>query len=132
MDQDRREKFESILLDARKEAHADLHRFEKEEAQPQSVSGGNTARFTGGADAASDVQEEEADFIQISRLSDRVEEIDEALRMLADDPDDFGSCRRCGETIAEKRLELVPWASHCASCAEELEKEAAGSPTSTV
>src|SRR2546429_5349505 len=28
----------------------------------------------------------------------------------------FGSCERCGETIAEKRLDAVPFARYCINC----------------
>jgi RNA polymerase-binding transcription factor DksA len=29
----------------------------------------------------------------------------------------YGLCVRCGEPIAEARLDLVPWTPHCRSCA---------------
>ena len=128
MDEERRQRYEDLLLEAREQADRDLHRIEEEESEPQSVSAGDTPRFTGGADAASDVQEEETDFIQISRLSDRVDEIDEALRILRDDPEEYETCRRCGETIHARRLEMVPWTRLCADCAEEVEEQEAGSP----
>ena len=41
----------------------------------------------------------------------------------------FGSCERCGEPIAEKRLDAVPFARHCINCqrlAEEEERMATG------
>lgn len=41
----------------------------------------------------------------------------------------YGSCERCGETIAEKRLEALPFARHCITCqrlVEEEERTAAG------
>jgi DnaK suppressor protein len=42
--------------------------------------------------------------------------IDRALRKLRDQPDEFGVCEDCGEDIADKRLEVMPWASLCAEC----------------
>jgi DnaK suppressor protein len=42
--------------------------------------------------------------------------IDQALRKLRDEPDEFGLCEDCGEEIAEKRLQLLPWAALCAEC----------------
>lgn len=35
----------------------------------------------------------------------------------------FGICLRCEETIHEKRLKAVPWASHCVACQEILDRE---------
>jgi DnaK suppressor protein len=43
-------------------------------------------------------------------------EIDRALRKLRDDPADYGLCEDCGDEIADKRLELVPFARFCAEC----------------
>jgi DnaK suppressor protein len=36
----------------------------------------------------------------------------------------FGSCERCGEPIAEKRLEAVPFARNCIDCQRLIEQEA--------
>src|SRR2546422_9274061 len=35
----------------------------------------------------------------------------------------FGSCERCNEPIAEKRLEALPLALHCHSCQRVIEEE---------
>jgi DnaK suppressor protein len=45
------------------------------------------------------------------------------------DDGSFGSCERCGEDIAEKRLEALPFARYCITCqrlAEEEERTTAG------
>ena len=34
---------------------------------------------------------------------------------------DYGDCDRCGAFIGAKRLEAVPWATHCRACAELAE-----------
>jgi DnaK suppressor protein len=34
----------------------------------------------------------------------------------------FGQCLECGAEINRKRLEAVPWASHCIVCQEKKEK----------
>ena len=50
-----------------------------------------------------------------------------ALRKI--DDGSFGNCERCGETIADKRLEALPFARHCVACqrlVEEEERAAAG------
>jgi RNA polymerase-binding transcription factor len=45
------------------------------------------------------------------------------------DDGSFGSCERCGEPIAEKRLDAVPFTRYCINCqrlAEEEERMATG------
>ena len=39
------------------------------------------------------------------------------------DDGSFGSCERCGEEIAEKRLEALPFARHCINCQRVVEEE---------
>src|SRR5436190_24125079 len=38
------------------------------------------------------------------------------------DDGNFGSCERCGETIAEKRLEALPFARYCIDCQRVVEE----------
>jgi DnaK suppressor protein len=35
----------------------------------------------------------------------------------------FGDCERCGEPIAEKRLEALPFARYCIGCQRAVEEE---------
>ncbi|MBI4241605.1 MAG: TraR/DksA family transcriptional regulator [Candidatus Rokubacteria bacterium] len=35
----------------------------------------------------------------------------------------FGTCERCGEPIAEKRLEALPFARYCIGCQRAVEEE---------
>lgn len=49
-----------------------------------------------------------------------LERIEVALRQIAHSPDDFGECDACGEAIALKRLEVVPWARRCVRCEDRL------------
>lgn len=56
-----------------------------------------------------------------------LKEVASALQKL--DEGSFGACERCGETIAEKRLEALPFARYCIDCqraVEEEERTAAG------
>jgi DnaK suppressor protein len=39
------------------------------------------------------------------------------------DEGDFGQCVSCGNIIESKRLQAVPWASHCLICQERLESQ---------
>ena len=39
------------------------------------------------------------------------------------DDGSFGSCERCGEPIADKRLDALPFARHCITCQRLIEEE---------
>lgn len=47
-----------------------------------------------------------------------LERIDQALRRIERDPEEFGECLECGEPIPRGRLELMPWALCCVRCQE--------------
>ena len=39
------------------------------------------------------------------------------------DDGSFGTCERCGEAIADKRLDALPFAKHCIDCQRIVEEE---------
>ncbi len=47
--------------------------------------------------------------------------VESALLRITDG--DFGQCASCGDVIESKRLEAVPWASHCLVCQERIETQ---------
>lgn len=118
--------YERILLATRDQLLHDLNQAEAEEEEPQFFSGGSAIRWADGAEIASDVQEQESDFVQVNRLSRRLELVHEGLRLLRDDPEVFAACNHCGGEIAEKRLRLVPWSRLCAGCARGEAGDAEG------
>lgn len=75
------------------------------------------------ADEGTQTMEQEKDFLLASQEGRQLLEIDEALRTLYKDPDQFGKCERCGSEISMKRLEMVPWARLCIDCKTALEAE---------
>lgn len=42
--------------------------------------------------------------------------IENALKKLREQPDDFGLCEDCGDDVAEPRLEAMPYAELCVDC----------------
>jgi DnaK suppressor protein len=50
-----------------------------------------------------------------------LKEVSAALSKL--DEGNFGDCERCGEAIAEKRLEALPFARYCIDCQRAVEEE---------
>jgi DnaK suppressor protein len=58
--------------------------------------------------------------------AEQLARLDAALRRLAAAPEDFGLCQACEEPIAGKRLELMPWATHCPACQARTEPRLGG------
>ena len=57
---------------------------------------------------------------QIKDLGKRVVEIDAALKKVS--RGQYGKCERCGETIPQARLQLIPEAANCLDCEKRLRK----------
>lgn len=49
-----------------------------------------------------------------------LQQVDQALHRL--NRGKYGTCVECGDELNRKRLEAVPWASHCLKCQEKIEK----------
>ena len=73
-----------------------------------------------------EVAQTEQSGADLSRLSEA--ERHELLRIEAAlariDEGRWGTCAECGEAIAPRRLEVLPWAVRCAGCAEAAERGA--------
>jgi RNA polymerase-binding transcription factor DksA len=65
------------------------------------------------ADHGTDSYDQEMDTVLAERASRELEEIDDALHRLYEEPDRFGICENTGEPIPLERLELVPWTRTC-------------------
>ena len=72
------------------------------------------------ADKASNAYTKE--FLYSLSNTDRevLQKVDEALMRI--DRGEFGTCAECGKELNRKRLAAVPWASHCVTCQEKIEK----------
>lgn len=115
---------ERRLLEEREQTLETLRQAEAEQAEGRRESSGALSRVPSHlADAASDTQEEEQDLASITRDSEKLTLIDEALRLLHEDPEAYATCERCGQRIEPERLDLVPWTRLCASCARAQEAE---------
>lgn len=110
---------ETRLLEEREQTLESIRQAEEEEHEGQRESAGEIVRVpSGAADAGSDTQEAEKDWANIHRESLQLAQIDDALRLLREDPDAYGVCDVCGAPIEIARLELVPWTGRCARCVE--------------
>lgn len=77
------------------------------------------------ADYATDHQEHEKDFLFATMEGRRLYALDESLRLLYKQPDQFGLCQVCGRPIAFERLDVIPETRLCAQHARERD-DAAG------
>jgi RNA polymerase-binding protein DksA len=62
----------------------------------------------------------EIDYTLGENSSQVMTEIDAALARI--DRGAYGTCTRCGDTIAAERLEAYPWAALCIGCKRETEQ----------
>ena len=73
------------------------------------------------ADQGTDAMEREKAFLFASKEGRFLYHIDQALRRLYQNPDEFGQCAECGEEIAFERLDALPHARLCIGCKEQEE-----------
>jgi DnaK suppressor protein len=120
--EDERRRIETRLQEERELALEALKEFDRTTSQPLGEQAGELSvyRFHM-ADLGSEAMEREKQFLLASNEGERLYRIDEALRRLYREPESFGRCERCGKPIGLERLELIPYAEHCAACQTELE-----------
>jgi len=71
-------------------------------------------------DQATDSQAREVVYALSSAEGNMIRLIDGALERL--DEGEYGVCVACGEPIQKRRLQAVPWATHCVPCKELQEQ----------
>jgi RNA polymerase-binding transcription factor len=72
------------------------------------------------ADKASSAYTKEFLYSLSNTDREALQRVDEALQRIANGT--YGVCAECGQELNRKRLEAVPWASHCIACQEKIEK----------
>jgi DnaK suppressor protein len=73
------------------------------------------------ADIGTDVFEAEQ-VIALERTEEELlEQVERALARM--DAGTYGACERCGQPIAEERLEALPYATLCVNCQAVVERE---------
>jgi RNA polymerase-binding protein DksA len=68
------------------------------------------------ADQGTDAMEREKQFLFASKEGRYLWHVNEALRRLYKDPDNFGKCHECGEDVGFDRLDALPHARLCINC----------------
>lgn len=125
LDEETRAEMEERLLEERDRTREDLNTALEEESQPPRESSGALSDLPSHpADAASEVAEADADMRVAERSTEHIAVVDDALHRLREQPETYGVCEICGETIAMERLRLLPWTRRCAEHAPEGGEEA--------
>jgi RNA polymerase-binding transcription factor DksA len=68
------------------------------------------------ADQGTDAMEREKQFLFASKEGRYLWHVNEALRRLYKDPENFGKCHECGEDVGFDRLDALPHARLCIKC----------------
>jgi RNA polymerase-binding transcription factor DksA len=102
------------LLEERARVLSVLRRFDEDSATSLSAASGDLSDYPFHvADHGTDSYDQEMDIVQAERASRELEEINEALHRLHEQPDRFGICENTGDPIPLQRLEIIPWARTC-------------------
>lgn len=105
---------EERLLEERARVLGVLRRFDEDSATSVTDASGDLSDYPFHvADHGTDSYDQEMDTVQAERASRELEEINEALRRLYEEPDRFGICENTGDQIPLERLEIIPWARTC-------------------
>jgi RNA polymerase-binding transcription factor DksA len=114
LNQEQRHRIEQRLHEERQRVLAVMRRFDQDRDSTLTAAAGDLSDYPFHiADHGTDSYDQEMDTVMAERASRELEEIDEALRRLFEQPERFGICENTGEPIPLERLELVPWARTC-------------------
>jgi DnaK suppressor protein len=109
-----RHRIEKRLLEERARVLSILRRFDDDSATTVTAASGDLSDYPFHvADHGTDSYDQEMDTIQAERASRELEEINDALRRLYEEPDRFGVCENTGDPIPMERLEIIPWTRTC-------------------
>ena len=99
--------FERLLLDERERTVGDLGRLRASAVQ---LALENRSAGVEPTDSVGDARNDDAIAV---REVEALKEVDEALRILYEEPQHYGVCVACGRPIALGRLEFVPATRYC-------------------
>jgi DnaK suppressor protein len=114
--------FEGRLLEERGRVVKELGNYSDTFNISQQDSGGEVSMYSFHmADQGTDAMEREKAFLFASQEGRFLWHIDQALRRLYRDPQNFGKCHNCGNEIAFDRLDALPHARYCIECKQREE-----------
>lgn len=122
MNAEQRKHIEKRLLEARSRATRELGQYDEEFTSSLQGADSDLAAYSFHmADQGTDAMEREKAFLFASKEGRLLYHIDEALRRLYRNPEQFGRCEHCGDEISFERLDALPHARLCIRCKEKEE-----------
>ena len=121
MTEDRLERYREQLLDLGRRLRDHLTSLSQQALRPAGgeASGNQSNTPFHLADLAGDQFEHEMALGMLENKAESLEEIGAAVRRI--DEGTYGLCEECGQPIASKRLDVLPYTRYCISCAEEVQ-----------
>jgi DnaK suppressor protein len=111
------ERFRSSLLGLRTRLTGDVSHLHDEAIKARG--GANQPARADVADVGADSYEYEFTLSLIENQEQTITEIDEALERIRKGK--YGRCEECGDAIPRPRLQALPYARHCVTCARKLQ-----------
>jgi DnaK suppressor protein len=126
MDRSQLEHIENRLLRERDRALRSLGRFQEISKLSRDSSDADLSSYSFHmADQGTDAMEREKAFLFASKEGRYLYRVEDALRRLYKDPENFGVCQSCKTAIPFERLDALPHARYCLNCKLREEEEAA-------
>jgi DnaK suppressor protein len=126
MDPTQLEHIENRLLRERDRALRSLGRFQEMSKLSRDAADADLSSYSFHmADQGTDAMEREKAFLFASKEGRYLYRVEDALRRLYKDPDNFGVCQSCKASIPFDRLDALPHARYCLNCKQREEEAAA-------
>jgi len=119
MDDKKVERFREQLLELRQRIQGEIEHIDQARVQLVRRPGDNSDAPIHNAD--SDAEGLDVDLTVDATLRDELREINDALERIAKGI--YGKCQRCQKSIAEERLDALPYAPYCIGCVRDMEEE---------
>jgi DnaK suppressor protein len=124
LDRTQLEAIERLLLREREKTLRSLGRFQEQSKLTRDSADADLSSYSFHmADQGTDAMEREKSFLFASKEGRYLYRVEEALRRLYNDPEEFGKCHSCQKLIPFERLEALPHARYCLDC--KMKEEAA-------
>lgn len=125
MERNHLDAIERLLLRERDKTLRSLGRFSEQSKLTRESADADLSSYSFHmADQGTDAMEREKSFLFASKEGRYLYRVEEALRRLYNDPEDFGKCHSCGKEIPFARLEALPHARYCLDCKMREEQAA--------
>jgi len=126
MEKTQLEHIENRLLRERDRALRSLGRFQEMSKLSRDAADADLSSYSFHmADQGTDAMEREKAFLFASKEGRYLYRVEDALRRLYKDPENFGICQNCQAAIPFDRLDALPHARYCLNCKLREEEEAA-------